>query len=105
MSLATAPIQFLFTDPADMRRRFAAFAEAEPFVVLLPEGANADVKMVQHNNDCAISLHHDESGRNWVVVTAIDNLVKGAGGQAVQALNLMQGWDETTGLLEAPLLP
>ena len=85
--------------PADMRRRFAAFAESEPFVMLLAEGADADVKMVRHNNDCAVSLHHDESGRNWVVVTAIDNLVKGAAGQAVQNMNLMFGQEETTALV------
>ena len=85
--------------PVDMRRRFAAFAESEPFVMLLPEGADADVKMVRHNNDCAVSLHHDESGKNWVVVTAIDNLVKGAAGQAVQNMNLMFGQEETTALV------
>ena len=84
--------------PEELRRRFAAFAEAEPFVLLLPEGADAEIKMVRHNNDCAISLHHDESGKNWVVVTVIDNLVKGAAGQAVQNMNLMFGEPETTAL-------
>ncbi len=85
--------------PEEMRRRFAAFAEAEPFVVLLPEGAAAEVKMAERNNDCVISLHHDEPARNWVVVTAIDNLVKGAAGQAVQNMNLMFGQEETAGLV------
>ncbi|MCZ6556302.1 MAG: N-acetyl-gamma-glutamyl-phosphate reductase [SAR324 cluster bacterium] len=86
-------------DPADMRRRYAAFAEAEPFVLLLPEDGTADLKMTQHNNDCAISLHHDESGKHWIVITAIDNLIKGAAGQAVQNMNLMFGQEETTALV------
>jgi N-acetyl-gamma-glutamyl-phosphate reductase len=85
--------------PEEMRRRFAAFAEAEPFAVLLPDGALSELKMVRHNNDCVISLHHDESGKNWVVITAIDNLVKGAAGQAVQNMNLMFGQAETAALV------
>jgi N-acetyl-gamma-glutamyl-phosphate reductase len=40
-----------------------------------------------------------------VLLSALDNLVKGSGGQGVQCLNLMQGWDETLGLWEAPLIP
>ena len=85
--------------PEEMRRRFAAFAEAEPFVVLLPEGGAAEIKMAERGNDCVVSLHHDESGKNWVVITAIDNLVKGAAGQAVQNMNIMFGQEETAGLV------
>ena len=55
--------------------------------------------MVQSTNDCVLSLHADESGANWVVCTVIDNLVRGAAGQAVQNLNLMCGLDETAGLI------
>jgi N-acetyl-gamma-glutamyl-phosphate reductase len=46
-----------------------------------------------------VSLHPDDTGRNWVVLTAIDNLLKGAAGQAVQNLNLMCGCEETAGLV------
>ncbi len=85
--------------PAEMRRRFARFAAAEPFVTLLPEGRSAELKMANFSNDCVISLHPDESGRNWVVLTAIDNLLKGAAGQAVQNMNIMFGRPETEGLI------
>ena len=85
--------------PGEMRRRFARFAEREPFVVLLPEGRGAELKMANFSNDCVVSLHPDGSGRNWVVVTAIDNLVKGAAGQAVQNMNLMFGCEESAGLV------
>ena len=47
----------------------------------------------------------DPQNGSLVALSAIDNLVKGSGGQAVQCLNLMRGWPETTGLAEAPLLP
>jgi N-acetyl-gamma-glutamyl-phosphate reductase len=68
-------------------------------VTLLPEGESPDLKSVRHRNECVISLHHDASAETWIVVTAIDNLVKGASGQAVQNMNLMYGWDETAGLV------
>ena len=85
--------------PAELRRRFERFAAAEPFVQLLPAGQDAQLRMANGTNDCVISLHGDDSGRNWIVVTAIDNLLKGAAGQAVQNLNLMYGCEETTGLV------
>lgn len=84
--------------PEEVRRRFTEFATREPFVTVLPEGRGAELKMVQFRNDCVISLHHDATARNWVVVTAIDNLVKGAAGQAVQNMNLLFGFEESTAL-------
>ncbi len=85
--------------PGEMRRRFARFAENEPFVNLLPEGSAAELKMANYTNGCTVSLHSDDSGQNWIVVTAIDNLLKGASGQAVQNMNLMFGLEETEGLV------
>ena len=85
--------------PEEMRRRFSRFAHGEPFVTLLPEGGAAELKMANHTNVCVISLHSDDSGHNWVVMTAIDNLLKGASGQAVQNMNLMFGLEETEGLV------
>ena len=82
-----------------VRQKYAEFAEREPFAVLLPEGRNAEIKMAQGTNDCIISLHAREGGKDWVVVTAIDNLLKGASGQAVQNMNIMFGQAETTGLI------
>lgn len=85
--------------PEQMRARYERFADAEPFVTLLPEGRGAELKMVQHTNGCVVSLHHDDDARTWVVLTAIDNLLKGASGQAVQNMNLMFGLEETASLV------
>jgi N-acetyl-gamma-glutamyl-phosphate reductase len=86
-------------DPAQVRARFTDFAAREPFVTLLREGAAAELKMAQYTNDCVVSLHHDPAAETWIVMTAIDNLIKGASGQAVQNLNLMYGFTETTALV------
>jgi N-acetyl-gamma-glutamyl-phosphate reductase len=83
----------------EMWTAFADFAAREPFVKLLPDSKMAELTMVQGNNDCVISLHPDETGKNWIVCTVIDNLVKGASGQAVQNMNLMFGLEETAGLV------
>jgi N-acetyl-gamma-glutamyl-phosphate reductase len=85
--------------PEELRRRYECFAEDEPFVTLLPAGRGAELKMANNTNACVVSLHPDATGQNWVVLTAIDNLLKGAAGQAVQNLNLMFGFEETAGLV------
>ncbi|MFW2367813.1 MAG: N-acetyl-gamma-glutamyl-phosphate reductase, partial [Desulforhopalus sp.] len=56
-------------------------------------------------NYCDISLNLDERTGRLIIVSAIDNIVKGASGQAVQNMNLMCGFDEDAGLLQAPLFP
>ena len=76
-----------------------------PFVRVLPIGEVPTIQGVRGSNFCDVAVVADPHNGTLVVLSALDNLVKGAGGQAVQALNLTQGWDETTGLLEAPLLP
>jgi len=72
-----------------------AYANA-PFVKIMPEGALPDIHGVVHTNECQIGIA--TSGKNTVIVSAIDNLVKGAAGQAIQNLNLMLGCEEETGL-------
>jgi N-acetyl-gamma-glutamyl-phosphate reductase len=57
-----------------------------------------DLKMTLNSNRVMIGAISDESRQNWVVVTSLDNLVKGASGQAIQNMNLMYGLDETMGL-------
>lgn len=86
-------------DPAAVREKFNQFAEGKPFFTLLPDGMDATLKMTQGTNQCVAGLHHDETHQNWVVVTSIDNLLKGAAGQAVQNMNLMFSLEETAGLL------
>jgi len=81
-----------------------AYADA-PFVRVLPAGETPSLQAVRGSNFCDVAAFVDERHGKLIVLSAIDNLVKGAGGQGVQCLNLTQGWDETEGLLEAPLVP
>jgi len=79
-----------------------AFTEAygrEPFVRLLGEKALPDTKNVVQTNFVDIAWRHDPRTGRLVLLSAEDNLTKGAAGQAVQSLNLMCGWPETTGLV------
>jgi N-acetyl-gamma-glutamyl-phosphate reductase len=70
----------------------------EPFVQVYDRGILPDLHTVQHTNRCAIGFQVAEATSTLLVVSAIDNLVKGAAGQAVQNMNLMFGFDETEGL-------
>jgi N-acetyl-gamma-glutamyl-phosphate reductase len=81
-----------------------AYADA-PFVRVLPEGETPSLRAVRGSNFCDLTAVADEANGTLVLLSAIDNLVKGSGGQAVQCLNIMRGWPETTGLVEAPLVP
>ena len=78
-----------------------AYAD-EPFVRLLPAGAIACIQAVTGSNYCDISLHIDRRTGTLIVVSCIDNMVKGAAGQAVQNMNLLLGLEETTGLTLIP---
>lgn len=75
-----------------------AYAD-EPFIRLMPEGAFPNVTQVAGSNYVDIGLAHDERTSRFIIVAAIDNLVKGASGAAVQNMNLMLGLPETQGLL------
>ncbi len=89
----------------DLRDLFTEFYLGEPFIRVLPAGVYPDTAMVRGSNQCHISIEVDERTQ-WVVTTvAIDNLVKGASGQAVQSMNLMLGIEETTGLTALPMFP
>jgi N-acetyl-gamma-glutamyl-phosphate reductase len=71
----------------------------EPFVRLYAPGKLPDLHAVQHTNFCDIGFVYDAGSKRVVIVSVIDNLVKGAAGQAVQNMNLVLGFDETEGLL------
>ena len=73
-----------------------------PFIRLCPEGRLPDTLHVRGTNFCDIGFTLDEKNRRLILISAIDNLVKGAAGQAVQNMNLMLGFDETAGLLNVP---
>jgi len=71
----------------------------EPFVRLYAPGKTPDLRAVQHTNFCDIGLVYDAASQRAVIVSAEDNLVKGAAGQAIQNMNLVLGFPETEGLL------
>lgn len=82
----------------------ATYAQA-PFVDVLPKGSHPDTRNVRGSNRCQIAVHHPQGGDMLVVLSVIDNLVKGAAGQAIQCLNLMFGFDETSGLTSIGVYP
>jgi N-acetyl-gamma-glutamyl-phosphate reductase len=77
----------------------------EPFVDVLPAGAHPETRSVKGSNVCRMALHRPQGGDTVVVLSVIDNLVKGAAGQAVQNMNIMFGLDETAGLSAIALMP
>ena len=89
----------------DLRAVFAQTYDAEPFVRLLKAGDIPQTQMVRGSNICVLNVFEDRIPGRVTVIAAIDNLVKGSSGQAVQNMNLMFGLDETSGLLQAPLFP
>ncbi|MDZ7661237.1 N-acetyl-gamma-glutamyl-phosphate reductase [Thiohalophilus sp.] len=77
----------------------------EPFVDILPPDSHPETRSVKGANHCRIALHRPGDGDTVVVLSVIDNLVKGASGQAVQNMNIMFGLDERTGLNAIGLMP
>ncbi len=77
----------------------------EPFVDVLPGGSEPDTRSVRATNTCRIAIHRPNGGDMLVVLSVIDNLVKGASGQAVQNMNIMFGFEETMGLSHLAIVP
>lgn len=84
---------------------FSTYYNAKPFAKVLSEGQMPQTKSVLGSNYCHIGLEIDERTGKIIVISAIDNLVKGASGQAIQNMNLMMGLPEDTGLLGCGLWP
>jgi len=93
------------TRDVDFQSLYEKRYASEPFVDVLPPGRHPDTRSVRAANLCRIAVHRPHDGDMLVVLTVIDNLVKGAAGQAVQNMNLMFGMDETTGLGQLPVVP
>jgi N-acetyl-gamma-glutamyl-phosphate reductase len=91
--------------PADLRAALQTRYADEPFVHLLPEGVAPATRMVRGSNHVVLNVFADRVPGRAIVVVAIDNLVKGSSGQAIQNLNLMFGLPETMGLEAPPLFP
>jgi N-acetyl-gamma-glutamyl-phosphate reductase len=90
---------------ANLQALFEQRYASESFVDVLPAGSLPDTRSVRGSNICRIAVHRPQGGDTVVVLSVIDNLVKGAAGQAVQNLNIMFGLPETTALNVLPLLP
>ena len=89
----------------DLQALFEKRYADEPFVDVLPAGSHPDTRSVRGANVCRIAVHQAADGDVAVVLSVIDNLVKGASGQAVQNMNIMFGLPEATGLEQVALLP
>jgi N-acetyl-gamma-glutamyl-phosphate reductase len=93
------------TRETDFQALFERRYADEPFVDVLPAGSHPETRSVRAANTCRIAVHRPQGGDTLVVLSVIDNLVKGAAGQAVQNMNLMFGFDECAGLSQIPVLP
>ncbi len=101
-----ATLYTTLTDPnVDLQGLFENRYAAEPFVDVLPPQSHPETRGVRGANQCRLAVHRPRNGKTVVVLTVIDNLVKGAAGQAVQNMNLMFGLSESAGLEGITLLP
>ena len=89
----------------DIYEIFREFYRNEPFVDVMPLGSEPETRSVKGANTCRLAVYKPANAQTIVVLSVIDNLVKGAAGQAVQNLNLMFGLDESEGLRQVALLP
>lgn len=92
-------------DAGDLQTLFEQRYADEPFVDVLPPGSHPETRSVRGVNHCRIAVHRPQGGDTVVILSVIDNLTKGAAGQALQNMNLMFGLDERTGLQQVALLP
>jgi N-acetyl-gamma-glutamyl-phosphate reductase len=90
---------------SDLQALYEKRYASEPFVDVLPAGSHPDTRSVRGANLCRMAVHRPQGGDTVVVLSVIDNLVKGAAGQAVQNMNIMFGLPEDTGLRQVALLP
>lgn len=95
----------LATQEVDLQAVFEAVYKNEPFVDVMPTGSQPETRSCKGSNMCRIAVHRPQDADTVVVLSVIDNLVKGAAGQAVQNMNLMLGLSETTGLKAVALSP
>ncbi|HHO59406.1 MAG TPA: N-acetyl-gamma-glutamyl-phosphate reductase [Thiotrichales bacterium] len=92
-------------DELDLQALYEQRYADEPFVDVLPAGTMPETRTVKGANTCRISVFRPQGGSTVVVSSVIDNLVKGAAGQAIQNMNIMFGLEETSGLQQVALLP
>jgi len=93
------------TKEFDLSALYENFYGNEPFVDIMPVSSCPDTKTVRASNMCRISFHMEVGTNRIVILSVIDNLMKGAAGQAVQNMNIMMNYEETTGLSLSSLVP
>jgi N-acetyl-gamma-glutamyl-phosphate reductase len=104
--MITAYVNLLGTiSTSEVNDLYKQFYESHPFVRIRPDGIYPSTKEVSGSNYCDIGLHVDPRTNRLTIVSVIDNLVKGAAGQAIQNANLMNDWDVRTGLTSIPMYP
>ncbi len=96
---------YLTSDCDTLQAIYEGFYRDEPFVDVLPEGSHPETRSCKGANHCRIAVHRPRNGSTVIVLSVIDNLVKGAAGQAVQNMNLMAGFEENAGLDIVALTP
>ncbi len=89
----------------DLQALYEQRYAGEPFVDVLPPGSHPETRSVRASNVCRLAVHRPRDGDTVVVLSVIDNLMKGAAGQAVQNMNIMFGLDERQGLDGPAVLP
>lgn len=92
-------------DALDLQELYEKRYANEPFVDVLPEGSHPETRSVKTSNMCRMAVHKPSDNQQLVILSVIDNLVKGAAGQAIQNMNLMLDLDETLSLRQPALLP
>jgi len=90
---------------ADLQALYEQRYASEPFVDVLPMGSHPETRSVKGANTCRIAIHRPQDADTVVILSVIDNLVKGAAGQAVQNMNILCGLPETAGLTGIALVP
>jgi N-acetyl-gamma-glutamyl-phosphate reductase len=101
-----ATLYATLTEPdVDLQALFERRYVSESFVDVLPPKAHPETRSVRGSNQCRLAVHRPQNGKTVVILSVIDNLVKGAAGQAVQNMNLMFGLSERAGLEGIALLP
>ncbi len=89
----------------DLQALFEQRYASEPFVDVLPAGSHPETRSVRSSNMCRIAVHQPQNSDTVIVLSVIDNLVKGASGQAIQNMNIMFGFDETLALNSVAVSP
>ena len=92
-------------DVADVQRLYESRYADEAFVDVLPERGLPETRSVKGSNLCRMAVYRPQNGSTLVVTSVIDNLMKGAAGQAIQNMNIMFGWAEDEGLRMVALMP